>query len=117
MSPYWNSLGIFLGILWEFYGNSLGFFGNSLGILWEFSGNSLEILWEFYRNVLGMCGWVVLNVWVLILGDKEVRFDLMTDNKTITRSGELECSRLKMTESYKQQYFDVEFLFKSSYKY
>jgi hypothetical protein len=34
---------------------------------------------------------------VLILGDKEVRFDLMTGTrtKTITRSVELECSRLK----------------------
>ena len=59
----------FLEFFWEF-------FGDSLGIIWEF----FRILWEFYRNSLGMCGWRVLNVWVLILGDKEVRFDLMVDN-------------------------------------
>ena len=52
----------------------------------------MEILSEFFGDV-----WLgVLNVWVLILGDKEVRFDLMTgQQKTITRSVELECSRLK----------------------
>ena len=36
-----------LGILWEF-------FGDSLGILWEFFGNSLGILWEFFGNSLGI---------------------------------------------------------------
>jgi hypothetical protein len=74
----------------------LDFFWNSLEILREFyqnsSGISMEILSEFFGDV-----WLgVLNVWVLILGDKEVRFDLMTgQQKTITRSVELECSRLK----------------------
>jgi hypothetical protein len=47
-----------LGILWEFFGNSLGnlweIFGNSLGILWEFFGKSLGILWEFFGNSLGI---------------------------------------------------------------
>ena len=77
-----NSLGIFwdfFEILWEcMFGNSLGFFWDFFEILWEFYQNSLEILWKFYRNFLGMCGLGVLNVWVLISGDKEVRFDLMT---------------------------------------
>ena len=71
----WNSLGMY-GL--EFFGNSLAFFKDSLGILRAFYQNSLGILWKFYRNSLGMCGLGVLNVWVLILGDKEVRFDLMT---------------------------------------
>ena len=69
-------------ILWEFFGNSIGilweFYQNSIGILSEFFGNSIGILWKFYRNSLGMCGLGVLNVCVLIMGDKEVRFDLMT---------------------------------------
>jgi hypothetical protein len=87
-----------LGILWDFFEILWEFFGNSIRILWEFYQNSLGILSEFFGNSLGMCGWGVLNVWVLILGDKEVRFDLMTGTrtKTITRSVELECSRLKI---------------------
>ena len=53
-----------LWILSEFFGDvCLG--DSDLGILWEFFGNSLGILSEFF----GMYGWVVLNVWVLILGN------------------------------------------------
>ena len=71
-----NFLCNFLGILWEFFGNSLGILWDSLGILKELFENSLGIISEFFGDV-----WLgVLNVWVLILGDKEVRFDLMVDN-------------------------------------
>ena len=47
----------FLGIFWDFLGNSLRtvwiFFGNSLGILLEFYWNFLEIIVIFF----GMYGW------------------------------------------------------------
>ena len=48
--------------------------GSDLGFFWG-------ILSEFIGNSLGLCGWGILNVWVLILEDKEVRFDLMTGYK------------------------------------
>ena len=82
----------------EFFGNSIrvlcGFLGNSYGILREFLGNSLGILWGSFW----MYGWGVLNVWVLILGNLTSSEDLKgkTRTKTITRSAELECSRLKI---------------------
>ena len=76
-----NSLGILLNSLvtvWNFWGipseNSFGiiwnfweFLWNSCGILVEFFGNSLEILWECM--FLG-----VLNVWVLILGNFDLKW-------------------------------------------
>ena len=51
-----------------------------------------RILWEFFGDV-----WLGgLNVWVLILGNLTYSEDIKTDKeKTITRSAELECSRLK----------------------
>ena len=36
----WNSLGIRRGIFWEFFGNSLW---NSLGMLWKFFGNCQQL--------------------------------------------------------------------------
>ena len=46
--------GDFLGILWEFYRNSLAIlwqlFGNSLENLSEFFGNSIKILYEFFGS-------------------------------------------------------------------
>jgi hypothetical protein len=45
-----NSLGLLLGLLWDFFGTSLGllwdFFGTSLGLLWDFFGK----LFEYGRN-------------------------------------------------------------------
>ena len=70
-----------LWILLEFFVNSLEIVWEFFEILWEFFRNSLRILCEFYRNSLGMCDWGVLNVWVLILDDKEVRFDFKMVDK------------------------------------
>ena len=59
--------GDFLGILWEFYRNSLAilwqFFGNSLENLSEFFGNSIRILEEFLRNSWGIL-WEFLDIWI-----------------------------------------------------
>ena len=54
----------------------------------------MGILWGSFW----MYGWEVLNVWVLILGNLTSSEDLKgkTRTKTITRSAELECSRLKI---------------------
>ena len=70
---FWEFVGNFgknsLGIPSELFGNCLGmlweFFGNSLGTLWKFFGNSYESLLEFF--------WGVLNVWVLILGNFDLK--------------------------------------------
>ena len=68
-----------MGFLWIFFGDvwlggfDFGIFWDFWGILWEFFGNSLGIFREFYRNSLGMYGGGVLNVWVLFLRN----FDLI----------------------------------------
>ena len=59
---FWNFLRIIWGIVWEFS-------GNCLGIVWEFFGNSYESLLEFFWNSFGG----VLNVWVLILGNFDLK--------------------------------------------
>ena len=46
-----------LGIFCEFFVNSIIILLNSFAFLREFFGNSIGILWEFYRNSLVMYGW------------------------------------------------------------
>ena len=51
-----------MGILWEF-------FANSLEILWKFFGNSLEILWNFFGKLMkGIDLFVRILVFGKILG-------------------------------------------------
>ena len=53
------------GILWEFFGEFLGFsFWNSIRILCGLLGNSQGILWEFFGNSQRI-------LWGCMVGDSE----------------------------------------------